>query len=112
MGKIRVMNELLSNQIAAGEVVEKCVSIVKELVENSIDAGATEIRIELKEAGIPTAVHYPIPLSQQPMFDYLGTRGSVPIAEEAAKHLMSLPMSAYVSEDEIITVVESIRARK
>ena len=52
MSKIRVMNEQLANQIAAGEVVEKCVSIVKELVENSIDAKATEIKIELKEAGI------------------------------------------------------------
>lgn len=52
MSKIKVMNELLSNQIAAGEVVEKCVSIVKELVENSIDASATEIKISLKEAGI------------------------------------------------------------
>ena len=52
MSKIRVMDELLANKIAAGEVVEKCVSIVKELVENSIDAGADEIKIELKEAGI------------------------------------------------------------
>ncbi|MCI6266903.1 MAG: DNA mismatch repair endonuclease MutL [Erysipelotrichaceae bacterium] len=52
MSKIKVMDELLANKIAAGEVVEKCVSIVKELVENSIDAGATEIKIELKEAGI------------------------------------------------------------
>lgn len=52
MSKIRVMDELLANKIAAGEVVEKCVSIVKELVENSIDAKATEIKIELKEAGI------------------------------------------------------------
>ena len=46
------MDELLANKIAAGEVVEKCVSIVKELVENSIDAKSTEIKIELKEAGI------------------------------------------------------------
>lgn len=52
MSKIKVMDELLANKIAAGEVVEKCVSIVKELVENSIDAKASEIKIELKEAGI------------------------------------------------------------
>lgn len=52
MNKIRVMDELLSNKIAAGEVVEKVVSIVKELVENSIDAKATMIKIELKEAGL------------------------------------------------------------
>ena len=52
MSKIKVMNELLSNQIAAGEVVEKCVSVVKELVENSIDAKSNEITIYLKESGI------------------------------------------------------------
>lgn len=52
MSKIKIMNEDLANKIAAGEVVEKCVSIVKELVENSIDAKASEIKIELKEAGI------------------------------------------------------------
>ena len=52
MSKIKGMSELLANKIAAGEVVEKCVSIVKELVENAIDAKATEIKIELKEAGI------------------------------------------------------------
>ena len=52
MNKIRVMNELLSYKIAAGEVVEKVVSIVKELVENSVDAKATNIKIDLKEAGI------------------------------------------------------------
>ena len=51
MSKIEIMSEDLSNKIAAGEVVERCSSVVKELVENSIDAKATEIKIELKEAG-------------------------------------------------------------
>ena len=52
MSRIKVMDELLANKIAAGEVVEKCVSIVKELVENSIDAKSDDIKIYLKEAGI------------------------------------------------------------
>lgn len=51
MNKIRVMDETLANKIAAGEVVEKCSSIVKELCENSIDAGATKIIINLEEGG-------------------------------------------------------------
>lgn len=51
MSKIRVMDEILANKIAAGEVVERCASVVKELVENSIDANSKEIKIELKEAG-------------------------------------------------------------
>ena len=52
MSKIRVMNEILANKIAAGEVVERIVSIVKELVENSIDAGSDDIKIELVESGL------------------------------------------------------------
>jgi DNA mismatch repair protein MutL len=52
MSKIKVMDEILANKIAAGEVVEKCVSVVKELVENSIDAGSTAIKIELIESGV------------------------------------------------------------
>ncbi len=51
MAVIKVMDELLANKIAAGEVVEKCASVVKELVENSIDAGSNEIKIDLIEAG-------------------------------------------------------------
>ena len=51
MAKIKIMNEILANKIAAGEVVERCASVVKELVENSIDAKSTMIKVELTEAG-------------------------------------------------------------
>ena len=46
------MDEILANKIAAGEVIEKCVSIVKELVENSIDAKSTKIKIDLINSGV------------------------------------------------------------
>lgn len=52
MSKIHVMSEELANKISAGEVVERCSSIVKELVENSIDAQASEIKIELVKGGL------------------------------------------------------------
>ncbi len=51
MSKIRIMDENLANKIAAGEIVEKCSSVVKELVENSIDANSTNIRVDLIEGG-------------------------------------------------------------
>ena len=52
MSKIQVMDEVLANKIAAGEVIERCVSIVKELVENSIDANAKKIKIDLIDSGV------------------------------------------------------------
>ena len=52
MSKIEIMSEDLSNKIAAGEVVEKVMNVVKELVENSIDAESTFIKVELKDSGV------------------------------------------------------------
>ena len=52
MAKIKVMDEILANKIAAGEVVEKTMNVVKELVENSIDAKSDEITIKLIDSGV------------------------------------------------------------
>lgn len=62
------------------------------------------LREKLKAADIPTAVHYPIPLHKQPVFEKLYADVCCPVAEAVAKRVMSLPMSGYVSEGNIFHI--------
>ena len=68
-----------------------------------------EIQAQLKEQGIPTAVHYPMPLHLQECFEYLGyKKGDFPISEIVSDEIMSLPMNPYLKDSEIILITKSL----
>jgi UDP-2-acetamido-2-deoxy-ribo-hexuluronate aminotransferase len=64
---------------------------------------------KLQERGVPTAVHYPIPLNLQPVFGYLNQpKGSFPISERIAEQVISLPMHPYLSEKDQDMIVAAV----
>ena len=66
------------------------------------------MQAKLTEAGIPTAVHYPIPLNEQPAYKHLCCSDCTPISRDIAKRVMSLPMSADMDETTILLVAKSL----
>ena len=72
--------------------------------------GRDKLREELKSKGIATGIHYPIPLHLQPAYNYLGyKRGDFPITEKASQEIISLPMFAELSDEQIEEIVKIIR---
>jgi len=70
-----------------------------------------ELIRHLNENGIGTNIHYPIPVHLQPAFEYLGyQKGDFPVAEKAAKQIVSLPMCANITEEEVQYVAETIKS--
>ena len=67
-----------------------------------------ELQAKLKEKGIPTAVHYPIPLNKQPIFENTSHVGEILNAEYVAEHVISLPMSAWLKDEDMDYIVAAI----
>ena len=99
------------------------VALASKIILPSVDKRATsawaqysvrvqdrgEMQAKLKEQGIPTAVHYPMPLHLQECFEYLAyKKGDFPIAEHISNEILSLPMNPYVTDEEIAYIVDNI----
>jgi UDP-2-acetamido-2-deoxy-ribo-hexuluronate aminotransferase len=70
-----------------------------------------DVQAKLKEQGIPTAVHYPMPLHLQECFAYLGyEKGDFPVAERVSEEIMSLPMNPYLGDDELGYITKELCA--
>lgn len=75
-----------------------------------IKSDRTEFCAKMKERGVPTAIHYPVPLHFQPVFAELGFKeGDLPVAEKVSKHVLSLPMHPYLDQQSIEKVANAVK---
>jgi UDP-2-acetamido-2-deoxy-ribo-hexuluronate aminotransferase len=68
-----------------------------------------EVKKRLDVAGVPTVVHYPVPLNEQPAYKHLCCPDCTPVAREMAKQVISLPMSPWLKTEDIESIVNSLR---
>jgi len=68
----------------------------------------SEVEARFKEAGIPTAVHYPVPLNEQPAYQHLCCADCTPIAKDRAQRVMSLPMGADLTEKQQTQIAQTL----
>ena len=69
-----------------------------------------KLRAKLTEAGVPTAIHYPLPINEQPAYAKYDKPGATPAASTASKKVISLPMSAYLSKSDQDQVIEAVKS--
>ena len=95
-------------QVTTPQLAQGCTSVYAQYTVE-VPARA-QVEEAMKARGIPTAVHYPIPLHLQPVFANLGYRaGNFPVAERAGERVISLPMHPYLSEADQDRVVQALR---
>lgn len=70
--------------------------------------GREQVLEKFKPAGIPTAVHYPVPLNQQPAYQHLCCEDCTPISSEVAQRVMSLPMHPYLNKEEQVQIIKML----
>ena len=101
-------SELLRDAVVTPHVEPHTTSVYAQYTVQ-VDHRAA-VQEKLQEAGIPTAVHYPIPLHLQPVFAGLNLpEGSYPVAESVARRVLSLPMHPYLTEDELVRIAAAVK---
>ncbi|MBI5937537.1 MAG: DegT/DnrJ/EryC1/StrS family aminotransferase [Betaproteobacteria bacterium] len=102
-------SELLQGAVMTPSVEAHSTSVYAQYTVEVDNRGA--VQAHLKQHGIPTAIHYPMPLHMQPAFAYLGRgEGSYPVAEQAARRVMSLPMHPYLEDQDVLAITEAVKA--